>query len=251
MSDRESMTFRVKYSKAFPAKVAESAPLDGFLITTPSDGWIWLKDEKKVTIRKGIINSDLMKTIIVGGVLSAAGFRIEILELIRRNVSTSVATASADLHLHRGESVVRNSRLLDSASDSVISAHHARESDTVGFPIDDKLSVRQTVLNPPKDGSDRVHVKRAKLANNTDEGRVIAMRGGSFSSATSSTTNSTSSSVMDVSGVNEEENRNAKPPSLDPALEAVMRPHQKEAFDFLLARLTGQSPGDSLFYHAN
>ena len=52
---------------------------NGFLITTPSSGWIWLKDRKRITIRKGTISADIMSQILIGGTIACAGFHMKIL----------------------------------------------------------------------------------------------------------------------------------------------------------------------------
>jgi hypothetical protein len=52
---------------------------DGHLIITRSSGWMWLKDIKRVTIRKGTVGPDIMKGIVVCGMVKCAGYDIKIL----------------------------------------------------------------------------------------------------------------------------------------------------------------------------
>jgi hypothetical protein len=58
---------------------AGTAWQDGHLIITRSSGWMWLKDSKRVTIRKGTVGPDIMRGIVVCGMVKCAGYDIKIL----------------------------------------------------------------------------------------------------------------------------------------------------------------------------
>jgi hypothetical protein len=71
------------------------------LITTPSSGWIWLKDNKRKTVRKGTVGSEVMSQIAVSGIVFCAGYQIKIVSEMLGNgndpeVNSSVLSSKND-----------------------------------------------------------------------------------------------------------------------------------------------------------
>lgn len=54
-------TYRISYKSS-----SDSIWKSGYVIVTPTDGWMWLKDDEKKTIRKGVISATLMNSIVSG-----------------------------------------------------------------------------------------------------------------------------------------------------------------------------------------
>lgn len=70
-------SYNVSYRRAFPK---ESTWAMGFVIATPRDGWMWLKDSNKKTIKKGIVDAKMMSDILdETPTISCGSFEINIL----------------------------------------------------------------------------------------------------------------------------------------------------------------------------
>ena len=61
-------TYRVaiKECKKTTSSSSSSDWKPGYVIITPTDGWMWLKDNNKITIRKDVITSFMMNSIVSG-----------------------------------------------------------------------------------------------------------------------------------------------------------------------------------------
>ena len=162
-------------------KAAKEGPAwqPGFLITSPSTGWIWLKDATKVTIKKGTIRPEIMAAIVVGATVSCAGCELKII----KDLSTTPAPLTSS-----------SSRSSSSNSAAMV------ENIPVG----------------PPNSLDEQSLKR-KAAS------------------------SSSSSSDDVVGDDARTKKHTTGVSVDPLLDAVMRPHQKEAAAFLISKLQGDA----------
>ena len=201
--------------------------LPGFLITTPSTGWIWLKDATKVTIKKGTVRSDIMSSIVEGGRVSCAGCDIKIIKNMSSSTSsishdddsqqhtminTSINTVNSLLTLPQHQSnlvpVVRKEQLIKRKASS----------------IDDDHETNKTTLSKKMNTSDSIHASIYSKHDSSKDTKSDKERGGGV-----------------VGGLLHETI------TVDPILDAVMRPHQREAASFLISKLLGQqvrSQGD-------
>ena len=68
--------FKIKYSQSSEKTSTE----DGFLLTSSSDRWVWIKDRKGVTLNKGKVDIQKMKSIVCGNSIRLGKFHIDIVE---------------------------------------------------------------------------------------------------------------------------------------------------------------------------
>ena len=68
--------YKIKYKQG-----ADTAALeDGYLLTSSSDRWVWIKDRKGVTLNKGKVDILKMKSIACGNSIRLGKFHIEVVE---------------------------------------------------------------------------------------------------------------------------------------------------------------------------
>ena len=197
--------------------------LPGFLITTPSTGWIWLKDATKVTIKKGTVRSDVMSSIVEGGRVSCAGCDIKII----KNMSNSTTiTSHHDI----------------SNQQTTITSSFGTEN-TLSLPLQNQPNhlVPEIVIKEQL-------VKRKASSMDDNESKTTLSKKVTSSETTNLSTHHNHESSTYTKSDNERVGAAVsgfvhEGITVDPILDAVMRPHQREAASFLISKLLGQQVG--------
>ena len=107
--------------------IAGIAWQDGHLIITRSSGWMWLKDSKRVTIRKGTVGPDVMNGIVVSGMVKCAGYDIKILHDTTVNASDT-QNQSQVRHTTTSAVILQNENLEPSSASFSHQRTHSTES---------------------------------------------------------------------------------------------------------------------------
>ena len=189
--------------------------LPGFLITTPSTGWIWLKDASKLTIKKGTIRPDVMSSIVAGGRVSCAGCDIKII----KDMSSSTTTSHHDI---------------------------SNQQTTIPSSIDTEntlsLPQNQPNLFPEAIIKEQLVKRKASTMDDHENKTTLPKKASTGNNHGSRSENERVGTGLVNEGI-----------SVDPILDAVMRPHQREAAAFLISKLLGQvgSMGSTLGDHVS
>lgn len=195
-----SFTYNISYSKQ------NNNWSKGYLIVTPSTGWLWLKDNKKITINKGTVTQDVIKLIKENNSLICAGYNIKVEKLL---VKPSLQTS---------DKVINNDKIVVNDDDIVIS--------NSSIDLDEKFSSSNNkilTINKPKETSST----RKRKINEDSSNKNDIIYDSNFNDNNNIKLDNSSNLLSDI--------------VLDPVLKAKMRPHQIEACDFLIDRLLGRN----------
>ncbi len=79
--------YKIQYS------VSDGALKDGFLLITPENRWVWLKNSKGVTVQKGQLSPDKLEEIREGSSIRLGKIRVKVTKLIAHSTSVPASTS--------------------------------------------------------------------------------------------------------------------------------------------------------------
>ena len=110
---------------------------DGFLKIIPSNGWTWLQNSKKETIRKGVFPKDIRESVYVGNTLTCAGYTIKVLSELGKKDSvtrqgnlnkTSEMTNSKQKECYQVSNLAQKRKIIDDYALSNFNTKNAKVS---------------------------------------------------------------------------------------------------------------------------
>jgi hypothetical protein len=227
-----SFTYIISYSLGYKEN---NNWLKGYLIVTPSSGWIWLKDHRKITIKKGTVGDDIIKQIKEDNSLLCAGYNIKIEKsLVKPTLQNTDNILNSDnKNIHNSDNIVvkNNDKVINGSIDvkEIIpnNNYNLKISNPEGIIIPSSTS-----SSVPLQIADST-VKKRKRNDSINKNDLI------YDKDNNNNNNNNNNMKFDHSS------NLLSDIILDPVLEAKMRPHQSEAAKFLIDRLLGRTNGNN------
>ena len=214
-----SHTYTVSFSRLTSSTtqvLSRTNVTDGYLITTPGNGWIWLKNRARETIRKGVIAPKVMNSIKANVSITLAGYNIVVKgEILSTPINQTVYHSSEEkLDTYQCNKV----------NNAELSSSNKQKSDST----DRGGQQTSTFIN-----QNMIHRNKISVPCAYDSGKENVMSRTSTNTTVSFTNLSTNEKHDNINNITISPNQIC----IDPSLISVMRKHQIEAAEFLLSRL--------------
>lgn len=235
-----SYTYSIEYAR----KLHDSSLQhwnNGFLITQPSTGWIWLKQSNQTTLNKGAIDKKFFDSVEEGATVNCGPFVIKIIQLKRKfdahpsNQSENDSTkCTSEKSPDKPPASVRPADTLTSLPKQIFHEKSCLPTSSLSAPSGHQNVLGQLSTNTS--ASEREDRASTFVKNLQVRQSLVAAR----SQAMVSKPNPPPAPPKFAHLMQNKEQNDADV-SLDPSLRALMRPHQIAGANFLLARLMGKN----------
>ena len=235
-------TYGINYShniNNLQCKVLTSEMKKGYLIVSETKKWLWLKNDRKETIRSGAANDELIARISVGNNLFVGGFDIKLIKLINSSFDTSNKDNNNN-NIKNNNNDNNNTHKNDSNNNNNNNNEYInKENINVNINNETSISIIETISSSssssipssiPSSSSSSFNNKR-KALNELDKSKIKDKK------------KYDCKQIFNENSINNNEDIDYNLKSeveLDPLLKLKMRPHQIEGAMFILDILLGK-----------